>query len=155
MGLFRVMERYKLKCAVFLILSKNVGDREFILLQRRFNTGLLDGMYDVSCSGHLEVGEGLKSALIREANEEIGIEIKKENLHFSSVTHANFNGDEYILASFSCNVYDGVCRIMEANKCDDLTWFPVDELPSNLIETRKVMIDNYLNGNSYSEYNFK
>lgn len=65
-------------------------------------------MYDVSCSGHLEAGDSLKSDLIR-----------------------------------------------KAKKCDDLTWFPVDELPSNLIETRKVMIDNYLNDNSYSEYNFK
>ena len=65
-------------------------------------------MYDVSCSGHLEVGESLKRALMR-----------------------------------------------KANKCDDLTWSPVDELPSNLIETRKVMIDNYLNDHSYSEYNFK
>ena len=44
--------RYTLRCVVFLLLTKLENNREYILLQRRFNTGILDGQFDVSCSGH-------------------------------------------------------------------------------------------------------
>ena len=68
-------ERFMIKCAVFLILTKIENNKEYILLQRRYNTGILDGQYDVSSSGHLENGETLKESIIRETKEELGIEI--------------------------------------------------------------------------------
>lgn len=143
-----------LKCAVFLILTKIENNKEYVLLQRRYNTGILDGKYDVSCSGHLEKGETLKEAMIRETKEELGIELTKEDLLYVSTIHTDFGDDEYILITFSANKFKGNTAIMEKDKCDDLKWVLLDELPNNIIDTRQIMIENYIKNNSYSEYGF-
>lgn len=147
--------RYTLKCAVFLILTKKENEKEYVLLQRRYNTGLFDGKYDVSVSGHLEQGETLVEAMLRETKEEIGIDIKKEALNYSSTMHANFKDSEYLFIIFVSDKYLGIPSIMEPNKCDELQWFDINDLPKDIIETRKIMIDNYLNNKIYSEYGFE
>ena len=50
-------ERFEIRCAVHLILTKKIVEDTFILLQRRYQTGLYDGMWDLAASGHLEKGE--------------------------------------------------------------------------------------------------
>ncbi len=146
-------ERYEIRCAVFLILTKRKENQEFVLLQKRFQTGILDGMYDVSASGHLEKDETLKQAMVREAKEELGIDIEEENLEYVSMMHAKFKDHtEYLLVTFHTSQYEKIPMIMEPNKCNDLTWYPIDQLPENLIDTRKTMIQNYLEKNFYSEY---
>lgn len=145
---------FKLRCAVFLILTKDVDGKKYILLQERSNTGILDGYFDVSCSGHLEEGETVKQALIREAKEEIGIDIKMDDLIYSSTIHAELDSIPYLLICFNANDYEGDPVIMEEDKCSRLEWFDIEELPDNLDETRKIMINNYQNNNFYSEYGF-
>ena len=61
---------YTMPVAVHLIL-KHTGK---ILLLRRYNTGYEDGNYSV-VSGHLEQGETVIQAMIREAKEEAGIDL--------------------------------------------------------------------------------
>lgn len=148
-------DRYLLRCAVFLLLTKEENNQEYILLQRRYQTGLLDGQYDVSSSGHLEQNETLADAMIRETKEEIGIEIESKDLNYSSTIHANFGSYEYLFIVFSASKFKGIPKVMEENKCDDISWYPINNLPDNIIESRKIMIDNYLNKNIYSEYGFK
>ena len=60
------------KCAVILLWLRDSGERQEILLQRLQNTGYADGMWDFACSGHVELGESMKQALCREAEEELG-----------------------------------------------------------------------------------
>lgn len=124
------------------------------MLQRRYNTGLLDGLYDVSCSGHLEHEESVTTALIRETEEELGIIINKANLEYSSTIHSKFFDSEYIFVTFFARDYHGIPKINEPDKCDDLKWYELNNLPSNLSDTRKIMIKNYLNHVAYSEYGF-
>lgn len=147
-------ERYSVRCAVFLILTKVENGEEYTLLQKRFHTGLLDGKYDVSCSGHLEKDETLKEAVIRETKEEIGIDIKKEDLNSVSTIHAKFSDAEYLLVSFHTSVYAGIPKIMEPGKCNELKWVPINELPEEIIDTRKIMIEDYVNHTNYYEYGF-
>ena len=68
------------KVAVHLILT---NDDDEILMLRRVDTGYKDGEYGL-VSGHVEEGENLKSAMIREASEEAGIAISPDALRDQS-----------------------------------------------------------------------
>lgn len=147
-------KRYTIKCAVFLLLTRLIGEKEEILLQRRYQTGLLAGLYDVSCSGHLEINETVKEAMIRETKEEIGIDITKEDLEMITTMHANVDNEEYIFITFHADFFEGIPTIMEPHKCDDLRWFDINHLPVNMSDTRIKMIEDYKKKISYDEYGF-
>ena len=131
-------ERYQSKVAVFLILFREKDGQKEILLQKRVNTGYLDNMYEASCSGHLEKNETLAHATIREAKEEIGIDVKEEDLKFVALIHPY--QDDYLNVFFEAIKYEGIPEIKEPDKCGDLRWFKIDELPENtIIRTRNVL----------------
>ncbi len=145
-------KRYESKVAVFLILMRKVNGKIEILLQRRYNTGYMDGKYDMACSGHLEKGESLSMALVREAKEEIDLDIKEENLKLVSVIHPY--KEDYINVFFITEKYEGTPKIMEHNKCDDLRWFDLDDLPENITIRNKNVIKNIQKGIIYDDGDF-
>jgi ADP-ribose pyrophosphatase YjhB (NUDIX family) len=79
--------RFKVTGDVHLLLLD--GDK--ILFGRRQNTSFEDDSYHVP-SGHLEAGESMISALIREAKEEVGITIAPEAVEFAHVMHNSSSG---------------------------------------------------------------
>ena len=122
-----------------------------ILLQRRFQTGFEDGNYGVP-AGHLDGGETARQGGAREIREEIGIEIKPEDMTVVHVMHRKAANDERIDFFMTASKYAGEITNMEPNKCDDLQFFPLDNLPENIVEYVKVAIENYRQEISYSEY---
>ena len=81
-------EKYCSKLASSLVLTRiNENGKKEILLQLRQNTGYMDDKYDFACSGHVEKGESFADALVRETKEEIGLNIKIEDLKFLTVIH--------------------------------------------------------------------
>ena len=84
-------ERFKLGSFVLLILRRGSE----ILLIRRFNTGCEDGMY-ACAGGGLEANETVRHAIIREAAEELGIQLKKDDLKIIHVVHRKREQQEMI-----------------------------------------------------------
>jgi len=121
-----------------------------ILLLRRFNTGYADGQYSVP-AGHLDGGETVIAAAAREAEEETGVRIKLSDLVFSSVLHRN-DGEERV--DFFVHVLDwqGEPVNTEPEKCDELRWVNVDELPDNIIPYIKRAIQNHRGGITFDEF---
>ena len=117
--------RFQRPVAVHLLLVKD----NKVLLLRRFNTGYEDGNYSV-VAGHVDSDEDLKTAMIREAKEEAGIEITPNNINFASVMHRK-SDDERIDFFFIADSWEGEITNMEPQKCDDLSWFDINNLPSN------------------------
>ena len=138
------MERLKLKIAVYAILVKDGK----VLMGRRFKTGWQDGNYGLP-SGHLEAGETLVEALIRETFEETGISLKKEDVQFVHVMHRKLI---YIDFFFYADHFEGEPKIMEPDKCDDWNWFPLKTLPENTIPSVRSAVENYQNGIPFSEF---
>jgi 8-oxo-dGTP diphosphatase len=144
-------ERHREVPASYLILIKEGK----ILLQRRFNTGYMDGSYSLP-AGHLDKGETFTQCIVRETKEEIGIDIKPEDTKVAHLMH-RFSGAEWgdegyrIDVFFTSDKWSGEPKIMEPDKSDDLFWFDLDKLPDNMIPYVKQAIDCIKNKTFYSE----
>jgi 8-oxo-dGTP diphosphatase len=134
------IERFKLPSAVHLFLIRDSQ----VLLLRRFNTGYEDGKYSV-IAGHLGGDEKIKAAMIREAREEAGIEISPLDLQVVGVMHRKSN-DERIDFFLTTTSWSGEIANREPDRCDQLAWFDVDELPEDMIPYVRRALDNYRRG---------
>lgn len=139
------MDRFKLIASLYLFLIEDGK----ILLQRRYKTGYEDGNYGVP-SGHLEEGESLTEGLAREVKEEINIDIKPKDAKLVQVMHRK-ESDIRLDFFFVTKRYSGKPKNVEPNKCDDLQWFPLEELPTNTISYIRAAIENYQAKKFYSE----
>lgn len=146
-------KHFKSLSAVFPIILQNKNGNVEILLHRRKNTGYQDGKWDIAASGHVDEGETAKMAVVRECEEELGIDVKIIDLSFVHLSHRVSNSGEktYYDIYFIVNKYEGIPKIMEPDKCSELKWFEIDNIPNEIIEIRKTVINNYRNNIKYSE----
>ena len=122
-----------------------------ILLQRRCNTGFEDGNYGI-LAGHLDGGETAREGCAREIKEEIGLVINPADLEVVHVMHRKGPIDERIDFFAVASTYESEIKNCEPNKCGDLSWFPIDDLPENTIDYIKIAIENFMKGIHHSEY---
>jgi len=141
-----VAERFKLVSAVHIFL---IRDGKLLLL-RRFNTGYEDGNYSV-VAGHLNGDEEVKTAVIREAHEEVGIRIAPADLQVVGVMHRKSN-DERVDFFLTAASWSGEITNMEPDKCDRLAWFAVQDFPENVIPYVRRAFDNYQRGKWFDSF---
>lgn len=140
-------ERFKLIPTSHLILIKD----DKILLSRRFNTGYEDGNYSV-VAGHLDGNETFIKAMIREVKEEASIDIAAKDLEVAHAMHRKSPPEERIDFFIKANDWRGEPKIMEPDKCDDLRWFPINNLPANTIPYIRQAIEKIRKKIFYSEF---
>ena len=124
-----------------------------VLLLRRFNTGWEDGNYSVP-AGHVDAGETVTHAAIREAHEEIGVRLEPQDVEVVHVMHRK-SEDERIDFFLLVRHWTGEIANREPDKCDDLAWYPVASLPDNMIPYVRQALRNHHNGVLFSEFGWK
>jgi len=134
--------------AVYLVLKKDGK----ILIARRCNTGYEDGKYQVP-AGHVEAGELPVEALVREVEEEIGIQVSPEDLQFVHVSYRPKHDPtgsrvDFFFTAFR---YEGEVTNKEPHKCDDLRWAAPNELPENMSPHVLNAIQHIERGERFSE----
>ncbi|MDX3075032.1 methyltransferase domain-containing protein [Streptomyces sp. MI02-7b] len=130
---------------VHLILRR--GDR--VLLGRRVNTGYADGLLHAP-SGHVENGEDVREAMIREAYEEVGVALCPEDVSVALVMQHRAPGGDARIGWFF--VADGTGREpvnREPDKCSELGWFPLDALPDDVVAYCRAGLDAYRAGERF------
>lgn len=142
-------ERFKLVITVGLILLNDKGQ---VLLQKRCNTGYMDGKYGL-VAGHLEKDESLVDGIIREAKEEIDAILDKNNIEFVCMIRRGDNCD-YVNTYFKYINYNKEIQRSEPKKCLELKWFDIDKLPDNIIPNDKRAINNMNKKLYLDEYDF-
>lgn len=139
-------ERFKLVSAVHIFFLD--GDR--VLLLRRCNTGYEDGNYSV-VAGHLDGGEEIKAAAVREAREEVGVELAPDDLRVVGVMHRTSDHErvDWFLTAMR---WGGQISNCEPNRCDHLGWFNMDTLPDNVIPYVRRALENYRRGRWFESF---
>lgn len=146
------MGRFSVPVAVVVLIIMEDDGRREVLLQRRQNTGFGDGMWDFACSGHVEEGESLTSACVRECREELGIVCRQEDLNLFTIIYKRDGELTYLNPYFELKKFCGTPDIKEPVKCSELRWFPFDCLPENLLPDRREALDAFINGVPLIEY---
>ena len=76
-------DREKFLCAIYILIR---NDKNEVLLQRRQGTKLWPGFLALP-AGHVDEGENVYEAFVREAKEELGIEVSKKDIINTFVTN--------------------------------------------------------------------
>jgi 8-oxo-dGTP diphosphatase len=124
-----------------------------VLLLRRFKTGWQDGNYSVP-AGHVDAGETVTSASIREAREETGVDLQARDIEVVHVMHRK-SEEERIDFFLIVRYWTGEITNREPHKCDDLRWFSLEALPVSLIPYVKQGLESYQKGILFSEHGWK
>lgn len=140
-------DRFKAIPAVFLVL---VRDNK-ILLQRRYKSGWEDGKYTF-VSGHVECNETPSQALIREAREEVGIDIQPKNLTPVHFMYRNGTDTARMDMYFKASKWTGEIENLEPEKHDRIEWFMIDNLPNNTTQIVKFFLEKWKKKEIYSEF---
>lgn len=113
-----------------------------ILLLRRQNTGFFDGHWALP-AGKLDKQETPRQALLRELQEETGIEaasnaIGGELIVFAKNLHhdLSFDGRFYYFAQVVN--WAGEPRNTEPNKASEMAWFPLTMLPLKMVPYHRI-----------------
>lgn len=125
------MEKEKFLSAVYLIIKNEEGK---ILVQRRQGTKLWPGFLALP-AGYVDEGENVYDAAIREAMEELSITITKEDIvNAFVVNRRNKSLMPYFDVYFEISSYKGQIKINEPEKCSELKWVDIDNLPNDMID---------------------
>lgn len=93
--------------------------------------------------GHLDGQETIVNALIREAKEEAGIDIKQQDLDLMTICHSNAGGKEYLQFFYQCSKWNGEVTNMEPDKCETIQLFDINLLPDNIVPYLKSAFDKF------------
>jgi ADP-ribose pyrophosphatase YjhB (NUDIX family) len=81
--------------------------------------------------GEVEFGETVEAAAVREAREELGVEVRIERMIGCTDQILPRSRVHWHLVAFLTRIVRGEPRIMEPAKADEIAWFDVGALPPN------------------------
>lgn len=145
-------EKFRTVAAAYMVLVRNGT----VLLAKRANTGYADGKYAL-VAGHVEAGESIKQAMVREVYEEIGLQIDEKDLRLLLTMHRyspSSEPPERLDFFLTADVFFGEPENMEPHKCEELRWFALDDLPDNLVPFVRFALAEIGRGEIYCEFGF-
>ena len=127
-------ERFVVVPASYVYLLREGGTGTEVLLQLRGDVPYMAGHWAAAAAGHVELGETAYDAARREAVEELAITGVELSFEFAMQRTASGEAiDERIDFFFSARSWEGQPTIVEAEKCAEIGWFPLDALPSPMV----------------------
>jgi len=143
---------------IYVIPHLIVQEGNRVLLLKRAITKKTWGDYWHCVTGTIELGESPQETIIREAKEEIGIDIQRPQL----ITTLSVEQDSIINPGkrfhslelfflYNLKDYDAPSNI-EPHKHSALEWFAIDKLPEKVIPHVEIGINNFIEQKKYNEY---
>ncbi len=143
-------ERAMFKGVINLIIKK---DNKVLLFFRNDGFFNYDGGWWVLPAGHIEQGETARDAAIREAKEELDINIAPSDIKCVHITSNLASRTESFDFYFEVSKYSGTMRNCESGKCVEMRYFTLDEVATlkNVISPTRISLAALQRGEIYSE----
>lgn len=140
--------------SVYVILRRE-GKFVFVL---RSNTGFKDGEYCLP-AGHVEGTESFSQAAIREAAEEVGIQLKPSQLRLVHTMHRycdDHGGHVRVDAFFEADGWEGEPVNNEPDVHSEIAWFDAADLPfGKIVDWQSQALQRITEGRPYSEFGWE
>jgi ADP-ribose pyrophosphatase YjhB (NUDIX family) len=124
-----------------------------VLLHRRSDNG-----YWALPGGAMEIGESIEQCAVREMFEETGLHVAVKRLvgvysdpkHYSILRYPNGYAVHYLICVFEVEQTGGELAISEEST--DLRFFPVDDLPDDMMPSSRLRVLDTLQGRTEAFY---
>lgn len=140
-------ERFLLRAAVYVVLRR---DNE-VLCIRRSGTGYRDGEYTLP-AGHVEANETFLQTCVREAKEEICVDIDPADLTLVHVMQRHEAGVDVVDYYFEADRWQGEPAIGEPHKADDMQWLTPEQVQSYALPGVSQALSRVAAGAIYSHH---
>lgn len=139
--------------AVHILVFNEQG--QLFLQKRSMNKDLNKGLWDTSAAGHVDAGEDYTPSAIREAEEELGVQIEKSLQPLFKLSPTAQLGMEFIQV-YQC-LHNGPFEL-NADEIDEGKWFITKTISNRveindptLTETFKTIWRQYLKSDKFSQ----
>ena len=136
--------------AAHIILRKD-GKIAFVLRQ---NTKWGDGFYGL-ISGKVDHGENFLITAVREAKEEAGVTIKRQDLKHVLTAYRQSEDSLWVDICFETAKWHGEAYNAEPHKHGELVWLDPENLPENVVPPIRFYLEQIAAGATYAEYGWK
>jgi mutator protein MutT len=139
--------------AVYVILRREDGKAVFV---KRSNTGWMDGKYGLP-AGKVEKGETFLQGAVREAKEEVGVDVQATDLRHVLTIHRDSPDDEvdgdmsWVDVFFEATKWAGEPFNAEPHMHSEIAWLDTQSLPDDVIPVMGEMFDFLNQGKTYGE----
>ncbi|MFJ1756461.1 NUDIX domain-containing protein [Kitasatospora sp. NPDC088134] len=150
-GPVAVQARHQEPVDVHLLLRRDGPAGPEVLLTRRAGAVYATGLFHLP-SGHIDgPHEDAVQALIREAREETGVVVDPDSVrHAVTVHHRGPGGNSRIGLVFEVLRWGGEPAIMEPDLCDAMGWYPLADLPAQMVAYCRAALDAYRAGRHFA-----
>ncbi len=139
-----VESRYRVVPAAYLLLLRDGPAGTEVLLHLRQHTGYMDGHWAV-LAGHVEQGESVLDAAVREAAEESGVTVAAADLEPLCAMHRVVRGgapiDQRADFFLATRTWSGEPRITEPDKAAAMDFFPLADLPEPCVPHERRVLE--------------
>ena len=141
------MEKVRPRVGLGVIIKSKDGQ---ILVMKRLGS---HAPYWSIPGGNLELGEVFEDGAAREVKEELNLTINDPKVIAVTNNLKTFRkeGLHYISVILLVEDFDGIPKIMEPNKCEDIKWVRPDKLPKPHFDASEMGVQCYLKGVPYIE----
>jgi 8-oxo-dGTP diphosphatase len=120
----------------------------------RSNTDWMNGYYGLP-AGKVEKGEQFTLAALREAKEEVGVDIELKNLKHLTTVYRHSEDSDWVDVYFEATEWKGEVVNAEPEKHSELAWLDIDALPESVIPSQRAALQLIKDSIMYGEYGWE